>query len=215
MATTRRSDRSDNPTRLAERDAVLALLVEEHTPMQVAVALDVAHWTAREIIRDLDREGLITRVARGHYLRLAVGAQAPDRQLRLTRDTLLDYLSQPRRASEIALHIGRSLSIATGHMNRLRQRKLVVRIAFGIYVRADCCTTPPDPMTIQRSSLVLEAVRAQVDREKSVDAICQHLGRSERQVRQYLRRLTQQGVVERVGTRHYRPAQASLFTIAE
>ncbi len=53
------------------------------------------------------------------------------------RDAILAFLSEPRSASAIAAHIGRSVPNATGHLAAMRRKGLVLRIGFAAYARAD------------------------------------------------------------------------------
>jgi len=61
----------------------------------------------------------------------------------LIRDAILAFLSEPRRAREVAAHIGRPVSNATGHLAAMRRRGLVVRNGHGRYERAEPL---PDPV---------------------------------------------------------------------
>jgi len=59
------------------------------------------------------------------------------------RDAILAFLGEPRQAREVAAHIGRPVSNATGHLAAMRRRGLVVRTGPGRYERAE---TLPDPV---------------------------------------------------------------------
>jgi len=54
----------------------------------------------------------------------------------LIRDAILAFLGEPRQAQEVAAHIGRPVSNATGHLAAMRRRGLVVRTGHGRYERA-------------------------------------------------------------------------------
>lgn len=215
MPEPRHSHSSVSSRRSQWRQAVLDLLGQEHTPAQVASLLRMAPWTAREVIKDLLRERLVMRVARGRYLRASSDRAILDEPLRLIRDLLLEYLSEPRQVADVARHIGRSASTTTGHLSRLMRQHLVVRVEYGIYIRHDCFQTWPDRSATQPRSPMLRTLCGQIDRETSIEVLCQTFCRSERQVRQYLRLMIQAGTIERVGRRHYRPAQMHLFPITE
>jgi len=57
----------------------------------------------------------------------------------LIRDAILAFLGEPRQAQEVAAHIGRPVSNATGHLAAMRRRGLVVRTGHGRYERASRC----------------------------------------------------------------------------
>ncbi len=60
------------------------------------------------------------------------------------RDAILAFLGEPRQAQDVAAHIGRPVSTATGHLAAMRRRGLVLRIAPGRYERAVVSGTAPD-----------------------------------------------------------------------
>jgi len=55
----------------------------------------------------------------------------------LIHDAILAFLGEPRQAREVAAHIGRPVSNATGHLAAMRRRGLVVRTGHGRYERAE------------------------------------------------------------------------------
>ncbi len=61
----------------------------------------------------------------------------------LIRDAILAFLGESRQAREVAAHIGRPVSNATGHLAAMRRRGLVVRTGHGRYERAEPL---PDPV---------------------------------------------------------------------
>lgn len=205
------SPNSRSAVRTQWRQAVLTLLEQEHTPAHLASQLGIAPWTAREIVNDLRREHLVTRVARGCYRRASPDATVPEEPVRLIRDQLLDYLAEPRQVSDIARYIERSSSVATGHLNRLQRNCLVKRVAYGIYVRSDCWETAPRGEPFSNRSEILNDILAELFHEKTLDALCRRFVRSEHQVQQYLTRLVLEGVIERVGNRGFRQVQPNLF----
>ena len=183
------SPNSRSAVRTQWRQAVLTLLEQEHTPAQLASQLGIAHWTAREIVNDLRRERLVTRIAQGRYLRASPGGTVPDEPLRLIRDQLLEYLTEPRKVADVARHIERSSSIATGHLNRLQRHDLVQRIAYGVYVRSDCYYDRPIQRNIGRVSPIRDDICDQMAKDKSIKEISQAVGRTERQVRYHLHKI--------------------------
>jgi len=74
----------------------------------------------------------------------AAPRSAPHRwRLQPIRDAILAFLGEPRQAREVAAHIGRPASNATGHLSAMRRRGLVVRTGHGRYERAEPL---PDPV---------------------------------------------------------------------
>jgi len=59
------------------------------------------------------------------------------------RDAIAAYLTEPRFARDIALHIRRSVPTTTGHLAAMRRRCLVKRIDLGVYALIDCTADPP------------------------------------------------------------------------
>lgn len=79
------------------------------------------------------------------------------------RNSVLAYLQQPRTVTEIAAHIDRRACVVTGHLRAMRLRGLVVRLAWGVWLRRDLCADAPDHSTIRRpkskQDLLQEIVR--------------------------------------------------------
>ena len=94
------------------------------------------------------------------------------------RDAIMAYLTEARSAKEIAGHIERKVSIATGHLRAMGQRGLVVRVGWGQYVRADRCDTPPDPTTITRTNSTMSLVQVHAPQAESLEHLQRLTGRS-------------------------------------
>ena len=94
------------------------------------------------------------------------------------RDAIMAYLTEARSAKQIAEHIERKVSIATGHLRAMRVRGLVVRVGWGQYVRADRCDTPPDPTTITRANSTRDLVLLHAPAASSIEHLKQLTGRS-------------------------------------
>ena len=75
------------------------------------------------------------------------------------RDAIMAYLTEARSAKQIAEHIERKVSIATGHLRAMGIRGLVVRVGWGQYIRTDRCDAPPDPNTITRANSTMSLVQ--------------------------------------------------------
>ncbi len=94
------------------------------------------------------------------------------------RDAIMAYLTEERSAKQIAGHIDRKVSIATGHLRAMRMRGLVVRVGWGQYVRADRCETPPDPATITRANSTMSLVQLHAPQAESLEHLQKLTGRA-------------------------------------
>ncbi len=73
------------------------------------------------------------------------------------RDAILAFLGEPRQAREVAAHIGRPVSNATGHLAAMRRRGLVARTGHGRYERAEPLPDPVRQADAAALSLSFEA----------------------------------------------------------
>ena len=105
------------------------------------------------------------------------------------RDAILSYLTEARSAKQIAEHIDRKVSVATGHLRAMRVRGLVVRVGWGQYVRTDRCGTPPDPATITRANSTMGLVQLHAGEAESLEHLQTLTGRSAVRVLQAVQRL--------------------------
>jgi len=88
----------------------------------------------------------------------AAPRSAPHRwQPQPIRDAILAFLGEPRQAREVAAHIGRPVSNATGHLAAMRRRGLVVRTGHGRYERAKPLSDPARQAAADAHSLSSEA----------------------------------------------------------
>ena len=105
------------------------------------------------------------------------------------RDAIMAYLTEARSAKQIAEHIERKVSVATGHLRAMRVRGLVVRVGWGQYIRADRCDSPPDPTTITRANLTMSLVQRHAAEAESLEHLQTLTGRSAVRVLQAVHRL--------------------------
>ena len=66
------------------------------------------------------------------------------------RNSILAFLETPQTVTEIAAHIDRRICVVTGHLRAMRLRGLVVRLAWGVWLRRDLCPDAPEHTTICR-----------------------------------------------------------------
>lgn len=93
------------------------------------------------------------------------------------RDAIMAYLTEARSAKQIAEHIERKVSIATGHLRAMGIRGLVVRVGWGQYIRTDRCDAPPDPTTITRANSTVSLVQLHAAEAESLEHLQKLTGR--------------------------------------
>jgi len=133
---------------------ILAFLAVPRRVCEVARHTGVPRGTVRGQLDALVCAGQAARIGKG--LTVATGQprvmpdapaaprSAPHRwRPQPIRDAILAFLGEARQAREVAAHIGRPVSNATGHLAAMRRRGLVVRTGPGRYERAE---TLPDSM---------------------------------------------------------------------
>lgn len=111
----------------------------------VGRALGLSRSVAERLLAQLEQSGEVVRVDYGIYglpgvrARRGLARHSPVALHRPQpiRDAILDYLTEPRRAMQIAVHIERSTAIATGHLAAMKRRGLVVSVKHGVYARPD------------------------------------------------------------------------------
>ena len=145
----------DDPTRLGR--TILAFLAVPRRIGEVARHTGVPHGLVRSRVDALVCTGQASRVSLGLYVATgrprvvprmpAAPPSAPcSGRPQPIRDAILAFLGEPRRAQDVAAHIGRPVSTATGHLAAMRRLGLVVRAAPGRYERAE-----PMPGQVRRA----------------------------------------------------------------
>ena len=111
------------------------------------------------------------------------------------RDGILAYLSQPRRALEIARHMARSVPNITGHLRAMQRQKLVVRLGYGVYAPAIApyLSEPGSKPTPRPRSL--ELIPGFLDQPRTVQEVMTRFGIGEGTARAHLQTLTKRGVL--------------------
>ena len=138
--------RIDNPARLGRM--ILAFLATPRRIGEVARHTGAPRGTVRSRVDALVCTGQAAKAGRGLYVatgrpRVAPGVPAAPPAAPCSwrrqpiRDAILAFLGEPRQAQDVAAHIGRPVSTATGHLAAMRRLGLVVRVAPGRYERAD------------------------------------------------------------------------------
>ena len=138
--------RIDDPARLGR--TILAFLAVPRRIGEVARHTGAPRGTVRSRVDALICTGQAAKAGRGLYVATgrpravpgvpAAPLSAPCSWRRQPiRDAILAFLGEPRQAQDVAAHIGRPVSTATGHLAAMRRLGLVVRTAPGRYGRAE------------------------------------------------------------------------------
>jgi hypothetical protein len=124
-------------------------------------------------------------------------APPPSRRRQPVRDAILAFLVEPRSAKELADHIDRKVSVATGHLRAMRLRNLVVRVSWGVWVRSDRCQHAPDPATIRRNNPAQDALLEHLAQPRTVEDLERLTGKSRSKIRDLLTKMMVSASVER------------------
>jgi CRP-like cAMP-binding protein len=120
----------------------------------------------------------------------------PSRQRRHPiRDAIMAFLIEPRTVKQIAEHIERRTSTATGHLRAMHKRALIVRLRWGVWVRRDKCTNPPDQTSIRRGRPVQDALLYHLQEPKTLDELEQITGSPRRCLQSALTALVERAVI--------------------
>jgi len=145
--------RIGDPARLSRM--VLAFLASPRRIGEVVRHTGAPRGTVGSRVDALICTGQAARISQGLYVatgrpRAVPGGPAAPQpapcsgRLQPIRDAILAFLGEPRQAQDVAAHIGRPVSTATGHLAAMRRLGLVLRIAPGRYERAVVAGTAPD-----------------------------------------------------------------------
>src|SRR5271165_5851478 len=115
------------------------------------------------------------------------------------RDAILAYLTEPRLARDIALHIDRPVPTATGRLAAMRRRGLVKRIAYAVYAPPDWPAPAETMGQSAKSQPTRTAILAYLTEPRSVRQITLHIDRSSDTTRSHLTDMRRRGLIKRVG----------------
>jgi hypothetical protein len=113
------------------------------------------------------------------------------------RDAILAFLVEPRSAKDLADHIDRKVSVATGHLRAMGLRILVVRVSWSVWVRCDRCPLAPDPATIRRNNPAQDALLEHLAQPRTVEDLERLTGKSRSKIRDLLTKMLASGSIER------------------
>jgi len=121
------------------------------------------------------------------------------------RDAIFAYLSEHRQAKEVAIHIGRPVPNATGHLAAMRRLGMVVRTGYGRYERADLVADGARPAVIVRPHPVRDAMLGCLKKPMHCDAVAAVTGRTPSRALHALHHLVTQGLAVHLGAGVYAP----------
>ena len=194
------------------RAALVAALSTPATTEEISARVGLAAKWVLPHLAHLVREGDVIRHG-PHWLAAGCSGGASGPAMRLPsrlqpiRDTILAFLSEPRQAREVALHIGRPVPNATGHLAAMARLGLVVRIGYGRYERADLLADGARPAVIVRPHPVRDAVLGCLDRPMHHGAVAAPTGRMPVCVASALYRLARDGHVVHLGGGVFAPVR--------
>ena len=130
---------------LVAMSEIRVLLATPCRTATVATALGLTRPTAGRYLAELKQEGKVVRLDSGFYglpgaqrhKGLSTKSPRAVRRRQPIRDAILAYLTEPRRALDIAAHIERPIATATGHLAAMKRLGLVVSVRRGIYAQPD------------------------------------------------------------------------------
>ncbi|QDD92857.1 Transcriptional regulator, ArsR family (plasmid) [Roseomonas mucosa] len=152
--TTARGSRQRRIEHMAAKAAAMMLLDVPRTSGEIAKTIGYSAAVMNDLVQDLMHSGKVLRVERSRYVRsltprvsclrtLPSQRRADGQRLQPVRDAILESLSEPRQAVEIARVVERTVPNVTGHLRAMLRRGLVERIAYGRYARPGTPGLPP------------------------------------------------------------------------
>lgn len=122
----------------------------------------------------------------------------PSRQRRHPiRDAIMAFLTEPRTVKQIAEHIERRTSTATGHLRAMHKWALIVRLRWGVWVRRDKCDNPPNQTSIRRGRPTQEALLDHLRDPKTLEELEQITGNPRRSLQSALTAMVKRAALER------------------
>jgi hypothetical protein len=129
------------------------------------------------------------------------GAHHPPGPTRLRRhpirDSIMAFLVEPRTVKQVADHIKRRTSTATGHLRAMHKRALIVRLRWGVWVRRDKCKNPPDQTSIRRGRPTQDALLDHLRDPKTLEELEQITGDPRRTIQAALAAMVKRAALER------------------
>jgi hypothetical protein len=113
------------------------------------------------------------------------------------RDAIMAFLIEPRTVKQVADHIERRTSTATGHLRAMHRKALIVRLRWGVWVRRDKCKNPPDQTSIHRGRPTQDALLDHLHEPKTLEKLQQITGDPRRTIQAALATMVKRATLER------------------
>ncbi|HKM61290.1 MAG TPA: hypothetical protein VJY39_02255 [Acidisphaera sp.] len=204
------------------RDAILEYLAEPRAVREIALQIKRAPWTTGRHLTDMRRRGLIKRVGAGVYA--LPDSPTPEEPSRARvrpgtiRAAILEYLTEPRSALEIALHINRPRRATAIHLTVLCGRGVIKCVGDAVYALPDSPVTAERSEAFVRQQPIHEAILAHLTEPRRRASIALHTECSVSTLKRHLAALCRRGLVKRIGRGVYAltdsSAEAELTTPA-
>ncbi len=111
------------------------------------------------------------------------------------RDAILAYLVDAHSVADVAAHIERRTSTATGHLRAMYRKGLVVRLAWGVWIRRDKCRNPPDQAAITRNCPVQDALLRHMQQPATLNDLERRTGTPRPTLRTLINLMLARGVI--------------------
>jgi hypothetical protein len=115
------------------------------------------------------------------------------------RDAIMAFLIEPRTVKQVADHIERRTNTATGHLRAMHKKTLLVRLRWGVWVRRDKCTNPPDQTSIRRGRPSQDVLLDHLHEPKTLDELEQITGNPRRSLQSALTAMVRRAAIEKGG----------------
>src|SRR5208283_3423860 len=195
-------------------------LTEPRTVREITLHVDCS-GRMKEQLAAMNRRGLVKRVGYGVYAPLDWPAAAETSALarsRLIRDAILEYLTEPRTAREIALQINRPRRATAIHLTVLCGRGVIKCVGDAVYALPDSPVTAERSEAFVRQQPIHEAILAHLTEPRRRASIALHTECSVSTLKRHLAALCRRGLVKRIGRGVYAltdsSAEAELTTPA-
>lgn len=184
------------------RDRILAFLSEPRHTHEIAAHTGERRKKISGHLHQMLALKLVERIGYGIYIK-AGGLDGPlpatsHKRPQPVRDQILAFLTEPRHAHEIAAHTGRRTATITGHLRAMLVLRLVERVAYGVYARAEVPCSPTSARVYERPRPLSDEILRLLYEPRHLDDIATQLERPASAVRRRLSDMLGRGLVRAV-----------------
>ena len=119
------------------------------------------------------------------------------------RDAIIAYLSVPRLARDIALHINRPVPVATGHLAAMQRRGPAKRIGYAVYAPPDWPEAAEAFSALARSQPARAEILEYLTEPRTLREIALHVNHSRQTAATHLAAMHKRGLVKNLGSGVY------------